>query len=343
MNIARRLWRLARIYRHYRAADTVLPYMPIRLWIDTSSRCNLRCVMCPNKDLPPAEKGNMSLELFRKIIDEARHFVQDVNLHHRGEPLLNPELPAMIRYAREAGLRVRFHSNGTLLDADRTEGILEACPDLISFSIDGFEKEAYEVVRIGATFEKTQANVEHFLRRRRERGQRLPYVVIERIHFRDREEPEHVRASAAEVRRRFVNAGADEVIDKAEYDWAVESTGGGDAPRTYSRCTFAWYAMVISWDGVVTPCPQDFYTALKMGNAATQSLAEIWNGPEYQRLRRSFSTPADLAPICRGCDRLCRKTIGGRLPSQYAVTFFADQLLGYGRLRRLVGTAERNN
>ncbi len=88
--------RLLQVYRSYRRKKTRLAYLPVRLWVETTSVCNLRCVMCPNKDLMKDEKGFMDLALFRKVIDEARRFVFDVNLIHRGEGLLHPEFPGMV-------------------------------------------------------------------------------------------------------------------------------------------------------------------------------------------------------------------------------------------------------
>ncbi len=47
--------------------------------------------------------------------------MNDMYLHHRGEPFTNPALFDMIAYARAAGIRTRFHCNGTLMDAARAE------------------------------------------------------------------------------------------------------------------------------------------------------------------------------------------------------------------------------
>ncbi len=98
----RRLWA---IFRSYRKRETVLPYLPIRLWIEPTSFCNLKCVMCPNKDLDRRDKGYMPLELFRKIVDEAAGFIHEANLIHRGESLLHPDFFEMVRYAGRGGDR----------------------------------------------------------------------------------------------------------------------------------------------------------------------------------------------------------------------------------------------
>ncbi|OGV85381.1 MAG: hypothetical protein A2340_13905 [Lentisphaerae bacterium RIFOXYB12_FULL_60_10] len=296
--------------------------------------------MCPNKDLPASDKTVMSWDLYRRIIDQAHTFANDIYLHHRGEPLTNPRLFDMIRYAREAGLKTRFHTNGALLTAERADQLLDASPNLVSFSVDGFDKESYESVRVGATFETTVDQIRHLAVRRRERGLKKPYLVVEKIRFQNPARPGDPAAVQA-LRQQFLSAGIDEVIEKDEYVWAGETPGATLPPRTSSCCTFPWYAMVICADGTVTPCPQDFKARLVMGNAAQQSLRDIWNGPAYRALRHGFRTDVESLPICRDCDRLRRKTVGG-IPLQYMATFLVDQLVGYGPLRRRLGTAERS-
>jgi radical SAM protein with 4Fe4S-binding SPASM domain len=335
-----KMGRMARVYPAYRRRQAALPYLPLRLWIETASCCNLRCVMCPNKDLAANLKGLMSLELFQKIIDQSRRFAFDVNLHHRGEPLMNPALFDMIRYAKAAGLKVRFHTNGALLDEDRARRLLEACPDLVSFSFDGFTKETYERVRVGAVFEKTRDNIMRLVALRRKWGMKKPYVVIEKIRFRNRD----VEGDPSEVQtlhRQFMEAGVDEIIEKEEYTWAEPDAPEVAGKRSFSVCTFPWYAMVICADGTVTPCPQDFHAALKLGNAREMPLNEIWNGPAYRQLRAQFAADIESLTICRKCDRLRRKT-GGGVPLQYMAAFLTDQLFSYGRLRKWLGTHERN-
>lgn len=339
MYLPRTFLRLGRIFLAFKARSDTVPVMPIRLWVETASRCNLRCPMCPNKSMPSAEKGVMPLELFKKIAGEARHFVNDMYLHHRGEPFLNPALFEMIVLARQAGIKTRFHTNGSLMDAGKAESLLKAEPDLVSFSVDGFEKAAYERVRVGAKFDTTVENIIRLVEMRRDMKLRRPYVVVEKIRFRDPnagEDPDKVAA----LRKRFLDAGVDEVIEKDEYTWTTEKGPEAEGPRTASACTFPWYAMVICADGTVTPCPQDFDAKMAMGNVKDSSLKEIWNGDRYRELRRKFRTDVESLPLCRKCDRLRRKTVGG-VPFQYMITFLVDQCVGYGRLRKALGTAER--
>ena len=164
MNKLKRSKRLLQIAFSYWLKWEKLNYLPIRLWIELSSACNLRCVMCPQSEPGSIERGFMKFELFKKIIDEAKTFVYDINLHHRGESLLHPELARMIDYAAKAGLYTRLHTNATILDEEKARAILEAGLDFLSFSFDGFTAETYEKIRRRANFETTINHISNFLK-----------------------------------------------------------------------------------------------------------------------------------------------------------------------------------
>jgi len=313
---------------------------PFRLWIETASCCNLRCVMCPNKEMASSRKGLMPLHLFKSVIDQCRFFTSDVYLHHRGEPLLNPALFDMIAYASQSGLKTRFHTNGTLLDDLKARCLLEAGPNLVSFSFDGFSREIYEKVRAGAVFETTLANIVHLANLRRTFRLKKPYIVIEKIRFK-KPPAETDQRQVAETTRRLLDAGVDEIIEKEEYTWADESALLTTAPRSGAVCTFPWYAMVVCADGTVTPCPQDFKACMTLGNVNSDALLDIWNGAAYRELRNKLASDLQSLALCRKCDRLCRRTVAG-IPIQYMTTFLIDHMLGYGKLRKLLGTQERN-
>jgi len=296
--------------------------------------------MCPNKDIPASDKGLMDFELYTKVIDEAKNFVSDIYLHHRGEPFLNPHIYEMIIYARERGIKVRLHTNATVLSKEKAEKVLEAQPDLISISFDGFQKDIYEDIRKGADFEKTVANIVGLLELRQNRKQVKPYIVIEKIDFPKYEDKVN-RQEVDKLTKCFKEKGLDELIVKKEYEWVTESAPEMLDKTAYSQCTFPWYAMVICSDGTVTPCPQDYMAGIPLGNVKVKTLPEIWNDSPYVKLRENLLHNIKELKLCTKCDRLCRPQVAG-LPFQYLYTFLADHFLGYGKLRKLIGSFERN-
>jgi len=306
--------RLAAVFRAYKRKRIVLPYLPLRLWIEPTSVCNLRCVMCPNRQLDKAQKGFMEFDLFKKIIDEASGFAFDVHLIHRGESLLHPDFFRMVRYARDAGLVARFHTNGTLLDEEKARKLIEAGLDQFAFSFDGFDAETYERIRVNGDFEKTVGNIVRFLEIKKSLGSRKPVTVIELINF------PGLYENSAQSRKaflsRFRGLPLDRLVVKEPHNWAGE-TGEIQERKHFAPCTFLWHALIIFWDGSVLPCTQDFFGAYVLGNVKDSSIAEIWNNKKMVSLRRKI-IGRDLAGLetCSGCDRLWRKQILG-IPHEY--------------------------
>lgn len=334
MGRGRRFAQLGRIFWNYRVARrTALAYRPLRLWIESTNACNLRCVMCPTS-LPEApKKGFMDFALYARIVDEAAAFAYDANLHHRGEAVLHPELPRMIRYAHERGIRTMLHTNGTLLDGGKAREIAGSGLDYLSFSFDGFEQQTYEQIRVRASFDETVANIEGFLREKKARGSRAPYTVIEVIDFAQRGNAD--RAARERFLRRFAGLPLDEVRIKQPHNWAgTLAEAGGPDPRLFVPCTFPWFALVIFWDGTVAACPQDFYGAFPVGDARERPLAAIWNGEPLQRLRADMLANRVAGyRACVGCDNIRRHAFLG-VPTPNLKRFLGETVLGYARRAR---------
>jgi radical SAM protein with 4Fe4S-binding SPASM domain len=275
--------------------------------------------MCPNKDLKKEEKGFMEPALFRKIIDEARGFVFDANLIHRGEGLLHPDFLSLAEYAHAAGIYTKFHTNATLLDDNLSRRLIRSGLDQISFSFDGFDKETYESIRVNADFEKTLRNIVRFLEIKKELGSRKPHAVFEIIHF-----PHLAKDAAGRRRREFLKKFRGLPLDRLEikemHNWAGE-VALAPARKKYAPCTFLWQALVIFWDGSVLPCTQDFHGAYPLGNVRDDSLARIWNNDRMVRLRENILR-RDIAGLeaCSQCDRLWRGQFLG-VPREYLWKF----------------------
>jgi len=319
MNKLQYMLRLAHIYQSYRAKKIRLGYLPIRLWIEPTDHCNLRCVMCPNKDLPKEKKGFMDLDLFQKIIDEAAAFVFDVHLLHRGESLLHPHFFEMAGYAHGKGIRTKLHTNGTVLDEKKARLIIDSGLDQVSFSFDGYDKETYESIRVNGDFERTVQNIVRFLQIKKEEQSKKPYAILELINFPDSPIKSNSQ-SQKDFLRHFKDLPLDKIVIKEYHNWAGE-TGKVPKRRHYSPCTFLWNALIIFWDGSVLPCSQDFFGYYILGNVKESSLAEIWNNDKMLHLRLNhINGHIDEFETCRECDRLWRNKFLG-VPKEYLWKF----------------------
>ncbi|MFH0786876.1 MAG: radical SAM/SPASM domain-containing protein [Pseudomonadota bacterium] len=323
------LKRLYRIWQAFRKGETFLTYPPLRIWIELTDHCNLKCPLCPNQLLPKGEKGYISLELFKKIIDQISREVYDLNLFHRGEPLLHPHLIELITYAQGRGIPCRIHTNATVLSNSLSKQILTAGLEILSFSFDGYKASLYEKNRYPAKFEETLGNIKHFLALKKESKKRKPITVLQMMSV----EENHPGPELKKLVSSLKVLGLNRVVFRRPHNWggavSLSLESSTDHPKDLFTCTFPWYALIIYWDGRVGPCPQDFFGRMIMGDLNQQTIPEIWNGPVMQELRakiRDRQYPV-LEP-CRQCDRPRRKTFSG-IPREYLKSFVKENISGY--------------
>jgi len=316
--------RLARLFFNYTRKAISLPYLPVRLWIELTSDCNYQCVMCPNKDLKNEDRGFMDMALFRKIVDEISGFAFEINLAHRGESLLHPQVVEAIRYAKSKKIYTRLHTNGSLLTEETARGIVASGLDRLSFSFDGYDKKTYEKIRRGGDFDRTVNNIVRFLAIKKEAGDKKPETAIEVIDFKKNNATGDKKARDA-FKAHFKGLPLDSFVIKELHNWAGEIKSRIKKGK-YTGCPFPWNALVICWDGAVIPCTQDFFNDNIVGNAGEASITHIWNNSRMQDLRKKLGT-GDIHSLhaCSRCDRPWRERILG-VPKEYLWKFMTKRM-----------------
>jgi len=333
MNELSRIFDLLRIYTSFYLKSEYCNYYPVRLWIELSSRCNLKCRFCYNRKLPPAQKGDMDLGLYRKIIDEARGRVHDVNLFHRGEPLLNKDAVPMIAYASSRGVKTRIHTNATLLNKKLDREIIAAGLDMISFSFDGYTGEVYEKNRAGAKFEKTLGNIIDFLQIKKQLKSKKPYTAIQVMQDENELRSGNIKEQKRIFLNNFKNLPLDRIVTRVPHNWGgLIEIDGADKRNEIAinegkaSCTFPWYSLTIFFNGNVFLCPQDFEGKICLGDANKETIGEIFNGEAIRKMRKVFKSGViDNVIPCRECDRIGRKSFLG-VPLEYLGAFIREHL-----------------
>lgn len=127
------------------AAEQELP-LPRELYIESTSRCNEHCDQCPRTHLGREADRDISLDEVRRILDQLPQ-LERVVLHGLGEPLMNPELPEIVRDVRARGAYVLFNTNALLLNAARGAALIDAGLNELRVSLDGARPETYARVR----------------------------------------------------------------------------------------------------------------------------------------------------------------------------------------------------
>ena len=192
-----------------------LALFPSRLWIEVTSHCNLRCPLCPNRDLPPEKKGFLDFDLFKEVVDQSAGRVHDLYLFHRGEPLLHPRLAEMIAYAEHRGIPSRIHTNATLLTASLAGKLLDSGLRCLSFSFDGYDATTYERNWPPARFTDTLSRIERFLILKKGRKLHRMTTVLQIMGL-----PAGTKdPRLSELTRRLKSLGLDRVVYRRPHNW----------------------------------------------------------------------------------------------------------------------------
>ena len=259
-----------------------LDQYPPLIQIEPSSICNYRCVFCFMTDKKFSKKnsshmGVMSLDLFKKIIDDIEGNVQFITLASRGEPLVNKNLGKMLSYTKNKILGLKINTNASLLNERNIHDILDNNVSTVVFSADAADKKLYEKLRVGGKFEKVITNIKLF-------------KEIKDKHYKNKKIITRVSGVKFSKDQNFndLNNFWKEYVDQVafvEYNpW--ENSYEKDPNNIIEPCSDLWRRMFIWWDGTTNPCDVDYKSNLSVGNAKKNKVDHLWNNDQYNEIRR---------------------------------------------------------
>jgi radical SAM protein with 4Fe4S-binding SPASM domain len=308
-----------------RRAATVAE-LPEELYLETTNRCNLRCKTCPQYFGMPEDSADLTPDAVRRILSQFPT-VRRVVLHGIGEPLLNPDLMAIIAAVKERGAQVLFNTNGLLLRPPFVEPLVRSGLDELRVSIDSASPETFRLVRGANGFDRIIRNVRRLGEVKTALGSATPAVSlwITGMQANVVELPALVRLAAEigirevylqrlvysqrglalEEQALYGRAGERELaaIDEAERlaaELGVALRGSGEgrpldagATDSYRACRRPWSLMYVTANGNVLPCCIAPFTGVRyesivLGNIFEQTAEEIWNGPQYRAWRTAM-------------------------------------------------------
>ena len=116
---------------------------PIMVEFDMTNECNHHCPDCIAGHYRKKNRDFLKVEFAKNIISQlAEGGLKGISFTGGGEPFFNPDTPETIQWARKCGLDVVVVTNGSLLDENTCNVIIENCIG-VSVSLDADSPETY--------------------------------------------------------------------------------------------------------------------------------------------------------------------------------------------------------
>jgi radical SAM protein with 4Fe4S-binding SPASM domain len=257
---------------------------PPQLVIETTSRCNMKCLHCSHKEMK-RPRQDMTEDLFKRIVEEIAREKADCEIWPTfyGEALLlGDTLWRWLGYAASIGCRnIVLNSNGILLERN-IEQILASPLRRFILSLDAFQPETFKMIRVGGSRNKIFAAVEKLLRRREELGQYYPIIQCQFSVMKENETEvqdftEFWRARGAEVKVRHMLSWTS--------TGSIRVPGLVNEPDFRIACPWGSNAAAIHQNGNLVTCAVDYEGRFVAGNVAGKTIKEIWQASHKARVR----------------------------------------------------------
>ncbi len=304
---------------------TSTPTNPLALIAELTHRCPLHCVYCSNPLELEARATELSTEDWSRVFEQAAALGVLQADFTGGEPLTRPDILALIRAARAAGLYVNLITSGLPLDESRLEALVAAGLDHFQLSFQGARAEIAQEIS-GTKSHAQKLRVLEWLKRHRV-AVTLNFV----IHRRNIDQLGEMLAlaeSSSATRLEFANvqyygwafANRDSLLPTREQltqsiDFlkkAQERLAGKIkleyvVPDYYAKypkpCMGGWgrKLMLITPNGDALPChAARVIPGLSFENVKNRALREIW---EESGAFQKFRGESWMQEPCKTCDR----------------------------------------
>lgn len=299
------------------ALGQVIPLeTPFVVFIDPSSACNFKCTFCPTGDRELIRstgryQGVLHLDEYEKVLRDIADFpdkLKVLRLYKDGEPLLNRNLPRMIRMAREADVAglIDTTTNGYLLNGKLGEELVRAGLGKINISIDGLDEKQF------LHFTKSKVDMPTFLQNLRDfysvSGDcEVVIKTTSEIIGEDRKQ-EFFDLFGDHCDRIFVENTSPCWPDfDVEQRMGIEITTGlyGNEIVDTDVCPYLFYSISVNSDLSVSACFVDWSRGMNVGSLRERSLKDVWLGPEMQAHRLSHLQGKRYGhAICGNCSQV---------------------------------------
>lgn len=299
-------------------AEVVPLDSPLSMYIEPTRMCNFKCFYCMHStrgekdgvlDKTGFQIGHMDMDMYHEIVKQIMEFPtipKRVCFSGLGEPLMNRNLPKMIRELREAGFKERIDviSNGSLLTHEMADQLIEAGISRIQISIQGLDTKTYkEVCGIDIKIEQLIDNIKYFYEHKKDS---VIFVKIIDAILKDEEEKQKffdIFGSICDTI--FVEHLVVMEQQMGDHGGRVDRTRNlmGEYVEKREVCGVMFYFLQVNIDGETFPCSTPgLPNSFSMGCTKERTLLQIWNDRKRNDLiRKNLIDGYVTIPACSKC------------------------------------------
>lgn len=269
---------------------------PRNVHLETQARCNASCNFCPYPELN-RKHSKMSDELIDKILNELTAIPREMNLQISpfkvSEPFLDVRLFDVLEKINTLlpQAKIALTSNSTPITEDKLEQLQEINNiQYLWISFNDHREAEYERV-MNLPYQRTRQRLEMIHDAFMEGDVNFP-VVLSRVGDGTAVDNEFVQWVSINYPL-FKSS----VFPRMEWIGQVQGLEVNNVPNM--GCV-RWFELSITATGEVAHCCADGQAQYPIGNANDQNVLEIYNSPEYRKLRESTVSRLSVEP-CNRC------------------------------------------
>lgn len=274
--------------------------IPIHLDIEPTTRCNLKCIMCPHSFIPP-KPLDMDFEIMKKAIDEfSEKGGSSIKFCYLGEPLLYPRIFDGIDYAKEKGIvETIMATNGNLFNKKSLMRLITSRLDFLIFSVDSWKHEIYEKIRVNGNLCTVKENVIWLKHLKQFYQAKKPFVQIQIIPM---------KVNKKELKNKSYHKFWKPYVDSIRISPFCEDYRNEkiieETPDFF--CESVFRRLTLRADGKICLCCGSRNDDKILGDIRENTLEEVWTGEKFTKIRKLMAEgKSHLIESCKKCSKRC--------------------------------------
>lgn len=257
------------------------------IYVEITNICNLNCPFCMKDNRIPR---SMSIEEFRLVINKIKNYTKGIYLHVKGEPLIYPNLKALLQIAKDNNVLVNITTNGTLLKKNLSTILGSTNIRQINISLhSNLNNDSY----LNEIFESTNEII----------NKTNVYINYRLWNI-------YTSTDIVEIINNYYNVDITK-SNKIKDNLYIEMEHKFDWPtidRNYYNETGKCYGLInqiaILVNGDIVPCCLDCQGIIKLGNIFEDDLETVINCQRAQDIIKGFKNNRKVEELCKHCNFL---------------------------------------